>query len=291
MNRYIDIDLARALVAVIDNGGFTAAAETLARSQSAISMQIRKLEELVDGRILERSNQGVRLTSMGERLLPYARKLIAISSEAIRHTKGDDVTGVVRLAVMDDYATHVLPRLLNRFSVTRPGIELQVTTGFTAELMQGLGRQFDLVLATQAVGTGNGEVLRVENVRWAFSDKHDLPEGQPIPLAVLKEGNLFREWAIAALSAQGRPWRVIFSSTSIGAVESFCAEGLAVTIAKESTMRAGLRFLDQKDGMPKLPAAEIALHSTPAPQSPAISALAAYLKFELQKPALRTGAA
>lgn len=291
MERYIDIDLARALVAVIDTGGFTAAAETLARSQSAVSMQIRKLEEVVGGRILDRSNQGVRLTSMGERLLPYARKLIAISSEAVRQTKGDDVTGVVRLAVMDDYATHVLPRLLNRFSTTRPGIELQVTTGFTAELMQGLGRQFDLVLATQAVGTGNGEVLRVENVRWAFSDKHDLPEEQPVPLAVLKEGNLFREWAIAALSAQSRPWRVIFSSTSIGAVESFCAEGLAVTVVKESTVRSGLRFLDQKDGMPVLPAAEIALHSTPGSQAPAISALAAYLKTELQKPALRTGAA
>lgn len=284
MLRNIDIDLLRCYVTVADLRGFSRAATALGRSQSAISMQIRRLEEITGQILLDRSPQSVSLTRRGEEFLNYARRILALHDEALDVIGAKTVRGTVRLAVMDDYATSILPATLARFSRLHPDIELEVTTGFTRDLLRNLGGEFDLVLATHKHGTGRGEVLRIEQTSWACSDSHSLPGEGPLPLALLKPGNMYREWALDTLNKAKRPWRIVFSSSSIGAVEAAAAAGMAITVVKAGTARPGLRLMSEKDGLPPLPLSEIALHTAPRRQTPASRALADHLVAELKTP-------
>ncbi|PJI39189.1 MAG: LysR family transcriptional regulator [Ferrovibrio sp.] len=285
MLRNIDVDLLRCFTAVVEQKGFSRAAAILGRSQSAISMQIRRLEEITRQHLLDRSPQGVALTPRGEELLGYARRIIALHDEALDVIGARDLRGTVRLAVMDDYATSILPDALARFSRQHPEIELEVTTGFTRDLLKQLGDEFDLVLATQRYGAGKGEVLRIERTSWAFSDSNTFPADGALPLALLKAGNMYREWALEALNKARRSWRIVFSSSSIGAVEAAAAAGMAVTVVKAGTARPGLRLLDEADDLPPLPLSEIALYTAPRRQTPATRALAEHLTAELRSEA------
>lgn len=277
----LDTQTLRSFLAVAETGGFTSASRRVHRSQSAVSMQIKKLEEIVGGALFDRSTQGVRLTGQGERLIGYARRMVAIHDEAMRAICGDVVEGAVRIGVMDDYATHVLPPIFAEFERRFSRIDLEVTTGMTADLLGELGNAFDLVLATQPMGTKSGHVLRSEDTCWAYAARLPVPDFDVLPLALLARGNLFRNWATGALDAVGIRWRVVYSSTSISAIESAAAAGIALTVVKRSTARRDLRLLGKHDGLPPLPTSEIALHRAPAATSSAVSHLATFLEERL----------
>lgn len=277
----IDTQTLRSFLAVAETGGFTHASRRVHRSQSAVSMQIKKLEEIVGATLFERSPQGVHLTRQGEQLLGYARRMVVLHDEAMQAMCGDAVEGAVRIGVMDDYATHVLPPIFAEFESRFSRIDLEVTTGMTVELLSDLGHAFDLVLATQPMGTALGQVLRTEDTCWAYAARLPLPEFDVLPLALLARGNLFRNWATGALDAAKIRWRVVYSSTSISAIESAAAAGIALTVVKRSTARRDLRLLGVHDGLPPLPTSEIALHRAPAATSSAVSHLAAFLEERL----------
>lgn len=277
MLRNIDVDLLRSFVTVAELKSFTRAAAALFRSQSTVSTQIRRLEELAGQTLLQRSPQEVLLTRAGEQFLGYARRIVVLHDEALDVINAQSVSGRVRLAVMDDYATIVLPETLARFARSHPGVELEVTTGFTRDLLNSLGEEFDLVLATQKAGDGRGEVLRREQTAWACSDRLAFSLEEPLQLALLKAPNMFREWALAALNETGLRWRILFSSSSIGAVEAMAASGVVLTVVKAGTARPGLQLLGAEHGLPALPASEIALHLAPGRASAAVAALSAFL--------------
>lgn len=279
----LDILPLRTFLAVAESGGFTAATGRIHRSQSAVSMQIKKLEQTVGHRLFERTSGGVRLTPQGEKLMGHARRLIALNDEALRDLDGGNVEGVVRIGVMDDYATHVLPAVFAAFERRYARIVLEVTTGMTADLLVDLGRSFDLVLATQPMGQEGGRVLRSEDTCWAFARDRPLPRFDVLPLALLAPGNLFRTWATQALDAAGQPWRIVYASTSISAIESAAAAGIALTVVKRSTARADLRLLGPADGLPALPVSQIALHRAPGAASAAVNHLAAFLEDRLSR--------
>lgn len=281
--RNIDIDLLRSFVTIAELRSFTRAAAALSRTQSTISTQVRRLEEIAGQTLLQRSPQEVLLTRAGEDFLGYARRIVALHDEALDVVRAQSVSGRVRLAVMDDYATIVLPETLARFARSHPEVELEVTTGFTRDLMNALGEEFDLVLATQRAGDGRGEVLRTERTAWAASDRHDLSLAGPLPLALLKAPNMYREWALEALNEAGLGWRILFSSSSIGAVEAMAAAGAALTVVKAGTARPGLCLLGRDDGLPELPASEIALHLAPGRPSAAARALSSFLAEALRE--------
>ncbi len=281
--RHIDTELLRSFATIVDFGGFTRAAHILGRTQSAVSMQIRRLEEITGCTLFDRQGNRFSLTVEGETLLGYARRMLALHDETLEALQGSGAGGTARLAVMDDYASVILPPILARFAEEHPHIHLEITTGFSHHLMKELGSSYDLVLATQKEGTGRGQVLRRERTCFAFSANHPLPDGPVLPLALLPPGNLYRQWGLEALAAAGRQWRVIFSTTSIGAVEAMAAEGLAITIVKEGTARPGLRLLGEADGLPALPESEIALYQAHAGGSPATLALARFLARALRR--------
>lgn len=259
----LDPDLLAAFVAVADHRSFTRAAAALNLTQSAVSMQIRRLEERVQAELFQRSKTHVALTDAGEGLLGYARRILSLGDEAVGKLLNHKVAGRVRLGVMEDYGTHVVPPLLARFAAGHPSISIEMETGLTSLMPERLGEDFDLVIGMHAEGGNSGELLRREPATWAGSADHDVTERTPLPLALYPQGCLFRKWAMASLDAAGRPWRLAFVSHSQAAVAAVVAQGLAVTVMKQGTFPAQLRPLSAKDGMPDLPIAEIRLHRAP----------------------------
>lgn len=279
----LDPDLLKAFVAVADHRSFTRAAAKLHRTQSAVSMQIKRLEERLGIELFHRSQMNVDLSAGGERLLTYARRLLALSDEAVGRLRDHKVEGVVRLGVMDDYGTVIVPPLLSTFVAAHPRIYIEMETGLTAFMTDKLGECYDIVIAMHPEGGGEGEFLRREQAVWAAGAAHSVEELNPLPIALYPQGCLFRRWAIDALNAADRSWRLAFVSHSIAAVESVTAEGLAVTVVKSGTFPARLRMLSERDGLPKLPAADIRLHRA-SDLSPAGALLAAHLVTGISSP-------
>lgn len=273
----IDADLLRAFVAVADRGGFTPAARALNRTQSAVSMQIKRLETTARAELFERTGRSVRLTHHGEAFLGYARRLLALQDEALQALAAERVEGPVRIGAMDDYGTRLLPPLIARFCADHPRVAVELHTGLTSLFVEQLGRRFDLVLAMHPAGTRRGEVVRRETTIWAGSRTHAVEERDPLPLALAPQPCLFRDWALAALDKAGRSWRLAYMSPSLGAVESAAACGLAVTPLKGSMLPPTLRALTTRNGMPNLPGSEIALHRAPKGTNRAVSRLGDFL--------------
>ncbi|WP_158814016.1 LysR substrate-binding domain-containing protein [Methylocapsa sp. S129] len=277
----LDPDLLQAFVAVADHRSFTRAAAQLHRTQSAVSMQIKRLEDRLGVALFHRSTVQVDLSAAGEGLIGYARRILVLNEEAFGRLREHALEGVVRLGVMDDYGAFVAPPLLASFAKAYPRIHIEMETGLTADMPNRLGDAFDLVIAMHPEGSGAGEFLRREQAVWAASAAHRIETLDPLPLALYPKGCLFRKWAIEALDAARRPWRLAFVSPSLAAVAAVAAEGLAVTIVKSGIFPPGLRLLTQSEGMPPLPAADIRLHRAGS-LSPAGRALAEHLATGLR---------
>ncbi|MCC8966011.1 LysR family transcriptional regulator [Bradyrhizobium sp. Pear76] len=282
----LDPDLLQAFVAVADHRSFTRAASALNRTQSAVSMQVKRLEERLQAELFHRSTTSVDLSAAGEGLLGYARRILSLSAEAVGRVRAHGTDGRVRLGVMDDYGTLIVPPLLKDFIANYPLIHVEMETGLTSSMTDRLGEAYDLVIAMHPEGRGEGELLRTEQAVWAASAAHRVEELDPLPVALYPQGCLFRSWAMQALDEANRPWRLAFVSHSLSAVEAIAAQGLAVTVVKSGTFPATLRRLTTRDGMPRLPRAEIRLHRAQN-LSRAASLLADHLVAALQQPAKR----
>lgn len=278
----IDIDLLRAFLAVVDGGSFTASARTLNRTQSAVSMQIKRLEEIAGGRLFERTSRRVALTRRGEALAGYARRMVGLNDEALEMLREEALGGVVRLGAIEDYAVQTLPPILARFMAEHPNVAIEMETGFTPSLLDRLGETFDLVLAMHPSGAGRGEVLRRERAIWAGSRQHPLLERDVLPLALHPAGCQFRQAALASLDRVKRRWRLAYVCQSQGALEAAVSTGLAVTVTKAGTLPSGLSVLGRAEGLPALPSFEIALHRSRSSRNRAAVALADHLSSSLQ---------
>lgn len=280
----LDPDLLKAFVAVADHRSFTRAAAMLNRTQSAVSMQIKRLEDRLGVELFHRTKVNVDLSSAGEGLLGYARRILTLNDEAVGRLREHKVEGLVRLGVMDDYGSIIVPPLLASFVSGYPLIHIEMETGLTSSMVNRLGDSFDLVIAMHPEGRGEGELLRREQAVWAAGASHPIEELDPLPVALYPQGCLFRKWATEALDTAKRPWRLAFVSHSLAAVESIAAQGLAITVVKSGTFPSKLRALSERDGMPRLPAADICLHRA-SNLSRAASLLADHLVSTISKPA------
>ncbi|MCA6096994.1 LysR substrate-binding domain-containing protein [Bradyrhizobium australafricanum] len=279
-------DLLQAFVAVAEHRSFTRAASALNRTQSAVSMQVKRLEERLQAELFHRSTSSVDLSAAGEGLLGYARRILSLNAEAVGRVREHGTDGRVRLGVMDDYGTMIVPPLLKDFIASYPLIHVEMETGLTSTMTDRLGEAYDLVIAMHPEGRGEGELLRTEQAVWAASAAHRVEELDPLPVALYPQGCLFRSWAMQALDQANRPWRLAFVSHSLSAVEAIAAQGLAVTVVKSGTFPPTLRRLTARDGMPRLPRAEIRLHRAQN-LSHAASLLADHLVAALRQPARR----
>jgi DNA-binding transcriptional LysR family regulator len=282
MAALFDIDQLRTFVAIADAGTFTRAADVVHKTQSAVSMQMKKLEELVGKPLFEREGRASKLTEEGERLLDYARRIVRLSTEALASFAEADLTGRVRLGLPDDYADRYLPEILARFSQSNPRVEVTVVCEPTPMLFDRIAASdLDLAIITHVESRGSASVIRRERLLWVTSARHAVHEVCPLPLAL---GNTFCSWRQAAterLDSIAKPYRVLYSSWNSTAVGAAVLAGLAVSVFPESAIRSGMRILGASDGFPPLPSCKIALLRNRAEASPLADALAGHIVSSL----------
>jgi DNA-binding transcriptional LysR family regulator len=261
LKRLLELDLLRTLVVVSENGSFTRAADLLHRTQAAISMQIRRLEDLAGVSLIARDKREFRLTDEGEALVLHAKRMLALNDEAVASLSPDVLEGTVRIAAPDMLAIHVLPSLLAEFSKRHPQIQIQLQSGVSqheiADTLQGV--HFDLMIALEPAGASAGLVLLRERAVWATSSRHDIHLQNPVPLALLREGSLLRFWALSNLGQHAREWREAYVSASVPALLAAMEAGLAIGAIRESSLRAGLRELTPSEGFFPLPSFDVTL--------------------------------
>ena len=256
----LDPSLLEAFVAVADRLSFTRAAAQLNRSQAAISLQIKRLEDRVGVPLFLRSTSHVELSAAGREFLADARRLMRLHDEVVSRFAEPQEPGRVRIGVMEDYGTRRLPRVLSKVIGHFPRVEVEMEIGLTATMVDRLDSAFDVVLAMHREGAADGELVSRESAVWAGAADFSNEFGNVLPLALSGPDCLFRQWASRALEKAGIAWRLAYTSTSVAAVEAVVAEGLAITVSKRSLIPRTLRELDRSMALPRLPGAEIRLH-------------------------------
>jgi DNA-binding transcriptional LysR family regulator len=273
----LDFELLRAFVAVADCGGFHRAAERLNLTQSTVSQQIKRLELEARHALFRRTTRSVALTDEGEMLLGDARRLLQLEEAARHRLSAPRLSGAVRLGVVEEVAGGSLPSALGRFGKLHPGVKLEVQIGVSAELIQQLNAgRLDVVFAKRPLGTSKGQLVWREPLVWAVAETFDLVPGAPLPLALYREHSVSREAALAALQAGDLTWEIVYTSPSLTGVRAAALAGLAITPLPESAVIEGMRVLDAKAGLPRLPDLEFAIYEKARPDE-AAKALAAAL--------------
>jgi DNA-binding transcriptional LysR family regulator len=283
MLKYLDLALLQAFAAVVDSGSFTRAAQYLCRTQSAVSMQLRKLEDLTGHQLLHRDSRNIKLTEEGEVLLGYARRMIRLNEEALVAMDQPHAQGHVRLGMPDDYAHQFLPGVLAHFAHAYPRVQLEVIGALSGDLLNRVeAGELDVALITRQPKRRRGQVLRTEHLVWTGSRQHLAYEVSPLPLALFPEGCVFREHALAALDAAQIPWRIAYSSQSFAGGKLAVSGGLALTVVAQSMVPPEWRTLGAEQHLPRLPEIEIALHRAPGILSPVVALLEAQLVAAVQ---------
>lgn len=257
----LDLDLLRAFVAVAEAKSFTRAGARLGRTQSAISLQIKRLEEQLDAELITRDPRSVVLTVHGEALLASARRLLRLNDEIIGEMFEHALEGEVRFGAPEDFATTHLPGILGDYARAYPHVSLSVTCDLTLRLMDKLGQgELDLALIKrEPLGTDQGVPVWREHLVWAAAGEDVLHEGAPVPLIVAPAPCVYRKRATAALDASGRPWRIAYTSPSLAGQHAALRAGLGVTALPAEMTPADLVTLGPANGFPPLADAEIAL--------------------------------
>jgi DNA-binding transcriptional LysR family regulator len=257
----LDIDLLRAFAAVSDLGGFTRAADVLLRRQSTLSLQIKRLEEALGHRLLERSSRHVRLTAEGETLLPHVRQMLELNDRIVARLNEPALAGNVRLGTPEDFATTHLPNVLARFAQAHPGVQLEVTCDLTLNLMAQFRRDdFDLVLVKrEPERSDRGVRVWREPLVWVAAERLAVPHKGSLPLVLSPPPCVYRKRATDALNAARRPWRVAYSCASLAGQHAAVKAGLGMTVLPKDMVPAGLAAVERRAGLPDLHDTEIAL--------------------------------
>ncbi len=260
----LDLDLLRTFVAVADLNTFAAAAAAVCRTQSAVSQQMQRLEQLVGKELFARHGRNKLLTEHGIQLLGYARKILRFNDEACMSLMFSNLQGVLTLGASDESADTILPFLLNRISSVYPKLALDVSVKRNAFMIEMLKEnEVDLVVTTHRPGQFNCLTLRTSPTHWYCAAEYVLQQGEPVPLVLLDDPSPFRDMVLAALNEANIPWRLAYVASTLPAVRAAVKAGLGVTARPVEMMSPDLRVLGKSDGLPPLPDTEYLLcHNT-----------------------------
>jgi DNA-binding transcriptional LysR family regulator len=274
----LDLDLLKSFVSVVDTGGFTTAGERVHRTQSTVSQQIRRLEDELGYALLDRNGRKATPTEAGERLVSYARRMLALAQEAREAVAQPAGDGLVRLGVPEDFAAYRLPELLSGFVRSRPGLRLDVRCGLSVAMRQALERgELDLALYKRDADERGGFAAWPERLAWVTSRKHPVAfDRDPLPLVMSEQGCLYRARMIHAAETAGRSWHMAYTSPNLAGIQAAVAAGLGVSILPEVATLPAHRALTRADGFPAITNTAVALVLAADP-SPAARRLAELL--------------
>ncbi|WP_162916959.1 LysR substrate-binding domain-containing protein [Dongia deserti] len=274
----LEPDLLRTFLAICDAGGFTAAGAVVGRTQSAVSMQMRRLEEQLGCSLFHRSAHEVALTPQGEVLRRHARLILNAQQAALAALDRPDVPYEISLAIPDDYALGLLPPVLRDIATVHPNASVNITCEPSREIIRNMAEgAYDLALVTEGQGPVTGPVVHQEPCHWVSSANGDVHGVDPLPVAFRPEDDTYRRWAIDRLVEHGRSFRIAYTSTSMAAIRGAVASGLAVSVMARSSMTTAMRALTRADGFPDLPVLRICLITSPRNRTEMVQALENFL--------------
>ena len=279
--KHLSLEALRSFTSVIELGSMTAAGERMGRSQPAISLQLKKLEQQVGVELLTRHGAGFALTADGELLFDYAQRLLALNDQAWSQFEPQQVSGKVRLGITSEFASSLLPNVLGQFAHVYPQVTLQVTSALSKDLLAGLGQQFDIILALREQTNKSDVLIQREELVWAGSPA--LTEQASLPLVVAPEGCIYRRRAEHNLQRIHQPYRITYTNTDFSGLTAALTSGLGITVLARSTVPDNLSVIDVLPNGKRLPhpGAVNVIMRLAGGASKAASQLADYLKARI----------
>lgn len=278
----LDLDLLRTLVAIADTGNFSQAADVVFRTPSAVSMQVKRIEEIVGRPVFRREGRGVSLNEDGDLLVSHARRVLLLNRDILARFASEQDVGIVRLGALDHAVDTFLPSVLCRFSETHPGIRVDVTVENSAQLRtQFQKNELDVIVITclaDASPNEQHEIIATERLIWAGLKDGIACEQDPLPVSVWEEGCIWRKSALDGLASIGRDYRINFMSAHIAGQKAGVLADLAVAPLPESAISGRIVSLEGRDDLPDLPDFGIGMCVAEG-AAPHIQALAAQLRL------------
>ncbi|WP_434619437.1 LysR family transcriptional regulator [Tabrizicola sp. M-4] len=263
MARTLDLVALRSFVAVVDSGGVTRAAGLLNLTQSAVSMQLKRLEEALDLGLFARAARKLTLTPEGEQLLGFARRMLALNDEALARLTSASFEGEIRLGVPHDIVYPAIPGILKRLAGQFPRVRVNLVSSFTILLKEGFQRgELDVVLTTEETPGAEAERMGVRPLVWVGAEEGLVWQKRPLRIG-FKDTCIFRRKAVAALDAAGIPWEMAVDGESEQAIEATVAADLAVSARLTNAMPQGMAPIDAKGALPDLGSQVICLYAAP----------------------------
>ncbi|MCJ8206799.1 LysR substrate-binding domain-containing protein [Pseudomonas sp. RGM2987] len=265
MLRDLDSHLLRAFVTVIETGSVSAAAHKLSRTQAAVSMQLRRLEELLGQRLLERSPRGATLTGAGQMLMPYAQRILEAGADAQRLLSDGHVSGTVRLGLLEDVAVGRLPAVLQRFCASYEDVVLEMIVDSSKALSRMLTQgELDIVIGDPGVIDASAVKTWTQPLRWVGSRNLKIDwRKTPLPVIAFVGTCAWQDKAFAALNRARIPWRIACKSTSLLAIQAAVEGGLGVAVMLTGHVRHdSMRILSAREGLPPAPYADFGLFTS-----------------------------
>lgn len=272
----LDSGLLRTFLAIASAGSVTGGAERIHRSQSATSLQIQQLEDILGRPVFHRHGRGVTLTAAGERLLPVARRVTAALDAAVADLRGETLTGTLRIGLPEDHGRTALARIIADFAALHPDVDLRVQSalgdGFGPAVARGA---LDVAVHEVAEPGTDVEVLRTERLAWMAARDHDLPSRNPLPVAIFDRDCWWRDVALSSLEDAGRRYRVVFASESAAGVRAAVASGIAAGLLGETDET---RAFARLPGLPVGPSSHLVLRTGPGLRGPACTAMCSAIR-------------
>jgi DNA-binding transcriptional LysR family regulator len=258
LSRHLDIDLLRTFTAIAESHTLGRAATKVGRTQAAVSMQVKKLEEMLNQPLLNRTGRGVVLTLHGERLLGHARTILRHHDAAVADISGAGLSGTIRFGCPDDYAAAFLPHILRDFAGRHPQVFVEVICAPTPRLVERLREHaLDLALVSTPESSRTGRAIRREPLVWVGNHGDGAVDRAPLQLALSDPDTLDHRAACAALDAAGRTYRVAYASGSLSGLLAVVRSGQAIAVLTQAAVPADLRILSTGEDLPPLPAVDI----------------------------------
>ncbi|WP_448952483.1 LysR substrate-binding domain-containing protein [Labrys neptuniae] len=276
---YLDIRSLRAFVLTVETGSLTEASRRMGRTQSAVTQQIQKLEQIIGRPLFDDTRRMLELSEAGTVLLSHARRILSNHDECLARFAPAAAEEKVVFGVPDLYATFLLPPILSAFRRDYPHIRIELRCALSRPLVARVREgSIDIALVTRMDGFTGGQVVSREQLVWLTGATSSAHFEDPVPMALLPPGNIYRDYAINALDRAGRDWRIACVSDSISGLQTAVLSGIAVTVLIGSALVPGLRQPPAQAGLPPLPSVDLLLYrSATEHASSAVETLHRYL--------------
>ncbi|MGX9118827.1 LysR family transcriptional regulator [Mesorhizobium sp. BHbsci] len=274
MKLTLDSDLLRTFVAVADTGNFTKAAEQAGRTQSAVSMQMKKLEDVLGDSLFERGSRGVALTRRGSELIINARRIVSLLDETAASMVAAPLGGPVRIGIPEEYGHAILSRALGAFAKRHPQVDITVRYAHSGAQIAALAAgDLDLAVVFEWQDLSGGQVLMHDPTVWVTSELHHMHEERPVPIALYNRAGWCKDFAIKSLEQRGLAYRVAYTSDTNGGLRLAVTSGLAIAPISRSNIPAGCRELTAADGFGDIDSSNVVLRRNPNASGEAIDGM------------------